>query len=859
MSAVQRSSTLRVRKLMGPYALLYVYRNRLRAHTAQEVLAGLGVATAVALVFATLTASSSITGSAKRVVHAVVGPASLQLRAYGQEGLDERVLTRVEHLPGVKQAAPLLEQTGMLVTRNGQHVTVNIAGTNVTLALLDGLAHTLPVAALSPGGIGLSQLTAQTLGDVAPGQQVELDLRGRALTLKVSAVLGPETFGALSHTTVAVMPLARLQQLSGLSGRISRVLVQTQPGHENAVREELLRVAGGHAAVTSTDQEIGLLHEALRPSAQASALFAAISALLGFLIAFNAFLLTIPERRQEIADLRIDGATRSAIVQMILFQSLCLGIAASIVGLLAGYLLSVNVFQQSPGYLAQAFTLGTNTVIATQPLVLALVGGILATCLASVIPLLDLRRGRPVDAVYSEDGVPGSGLNHAIQRRFFAIALGLVLLASALFVLLPSSAMVTCVILALATALAVPLALTGILQTAEAFARRFQALTLLPVALTSLRSTTVRSLALAATGAVALFGSIALNGARGDLLHGIDDYTAHYVQGANLWIVNPQDNQAINQLSQFPRMTEIARLPGVSAVHTFKGGFLNIGSRRVWVIAWPADTPPTLLSGQVINGNTNLAIERIHDDHGWITVSDQLATEHHARVGDTLSLPTPSGVQHFRVAATTTNFGWSPGAIVIPVADYARSWSKASPTALGIDLGAGAHVRTVQSLIKRVLGAGSGLAVVSAGERAAQIDSSANEGLEQLAAISTLLVLAAILAMIAALISSIWQRRPSLAGLRIEGANPARLWRVLLIEAAIILIAGSLTGAVIGIYGQAAIDSYLKHVTGFPVASFTTSVRPIEVFLIVTVSVILVTMIPSLLASRVPATLALDE
>ena len=53
-------------------------------------------------------------------------------------------------------------------------------------------------------------------------------------------------------------------------------------------------------------------------------------------------LLTVPERRQAIADLRLLGARRAQIVQMVLFQALCLGLAASLVGLLAGYALSVG-------------------------------------------------------------------------------------------------------------------------------------------------------------------------------------------------------------------------------------------------------------------------------------------------------------------------------------------------------------------------------------------------------------------------------------------------------------------------------------------------------------------------------------
>ena len=97
---------------MRPYVLLYLYRNRLRVHTAQELLAGLGVAVAVALVFATLVANGSIAGSAGEVVRAAAGSATLQLEARGPDGVPGQLLEAVEALPGVKRAAPLLEHDG---------------------------------------------------------------------------------------------------------------------------------------------------------------------------------------------------------------------------------------------------------------------------------------------------------------------------------------------------------------------------------------------------------------------------------------------------------------------------------------------------------------------------------------------------------------------------------------------------------------------------------------------------------------------------------------------------------------------------------------------------------------------------
>ncbi len=130
-------------------------------------------------------------------------------------------------------------------------MTVDLAGTDVSLAVLDGLAATLPLDALSPGGIGLSRATANALGitDSPRSSAVTLQLRGRLFPLRVSAVLGPEAAGALSGALVAVMPLARLQRLAGLQGRITRILVQTTPGQEDAVRRRLQVLAAGQLTV----------------------------------------------------------------------------------------------------------------------------------------------------------------------------------------------------------------------------------------------------------------------------------------------------------------------------------------------------------------------------------------------------------------------------------------------------------------------------------------------------------------------------------------------------------------------------------------------------------------------------------
>jgi putative ABC transport system permease protein len=852
---------------MRVQTLLYFYGRRLRTHPIQELLAGLGIAIGVALAFAVLVANGSIAGSAETIMRAVVGRADLQLQARSADGFDARVLREVRQVPGVRQAAPLLEQRATLRGPNGRELAVDLGSLDPRLAALSGrLASNF----VSGGfrvlrGALLPSATAQAIGlpdpaddaIVRPLPPVQLRLRGTAHPVRVAAVLGRETIGPVSDARVAMLSLAQLQQMAGMRGRVTRVLVETVPGQEAQARAGLAAIARRHhLGLTSATAEAGLLAQALGPSDQATSFFAAISALLGFLLAFNAMLLTAPERRRMLAELRIQGFRPRQLVGLLLFQALVLGLVASGVGLLLGGVLSRSVVNATPDYLSPAFTLGSGTVVGALPIVLALGGGTLACCLAAAPPLLDLRRGRAVDAVFHAGGAPGNALETWTRLRLLAGALVLLASATVVLVVRPSGALLACGLLALATVLAIPMTFSAVVSFAEALTARFERLSMLSVALLALRATTVRSLALAATGAVAVFGSVAIGGARNDLLHGIARYTDDYVGTADLWVVNPLDNQATNPIEAPGAAARVAAVPGVTGVRAYRGGFLDVDGRRVWVIARsPADragVPPS----QLVDGSLARADARLRAG-GWAVVSQQIARAHRVGLGDTLALPTPTGTLRVRVAATTTNLGWSPGAILLGAADYRRAWATAAPTALEVDVVPGADLAAIRSGVARA--AGDGLVVQTAGERAAGINASARAGLARLGQISGLLLVAAVLAMAAAMGAAIWQRRASLAALRIQSFSPRQLWRVLLLETGVVLGAGCMTGALVGVYGQVVMDRYLTTVTGFPVASTLAGWSTLEIVALVVMAALAVVAVPGWFAARVPPQLGLQD
>ena len=58
--------------------------------------------------------------------------------------------------------------------------------------------------------------------------------------------------------------------------------------------------------------------------------------MVGFLLALNAMLLTVPERRRFVADLRMQGYDWRQILMLLGFQAIVLGVVASAAGVVLG-------------------------------------------------------------------------------------------------------------------------------------------------------------------------------------------------------------------------------------------------------------------------------------------------------------------------------------------------------------------------------------------------------------------------------------------------------------------------------------------------------------------------------------------
>ncbi len=834
--------------------VLHLYRVRLRARLLQELFAVVGIAAGVALLFASQVASSSLSSSVAQLSHGIVGNATLQLISRDAGGLDEGLVRQVRALPGVRVAAPLLEGSANATGPRG-HESVELVGADGSLSALGGslVHHTQlsPVAGI--GAIVLPAPLARKLGVTKFGQEATLQLDGRVAQAPLYEQLGARQIGPLVSSPIVIAPLAFAQEMTGLSGRVSRVLVEPAPGREAQVRAGLQRLAAGRLNVEPASYDEKLFARAAAATNQSTALFAVISALVGFLFAFNAMLLTIPQRRRLIADLRRDGYPPRTVIGVLMFDAVVLGVLACVLGLVLGEELSIHLFHSNPGYLSSAFAVGSQRVVSAQSVGVAVAGGMLAASVAVLSPFKDIVSRQPLAAITEKTGsVAGGG------GRWLALA-GFLCLAAATAILLaaPKAAVLGMVFLVAALLLLLPIPLAGTLTLVRRLAPSITS-AVPHVAVMELRAGRARAVAIAATGAVAVFGSVAIEAAHGDLLHGLENAAHDMNAFTDVW-VSPAGSYNLLKTTPFAptQQAALARLPGVRAVSLYRGGLLDIGERRVWVIAPPRASTPLLPPSQIVEGDVARAEAQVRAG-GWAVVSQAIATEHHLHIGSPFALPTPVPTT-FRVAAIGTNIGWAPGAIVMNATDFAHAWGSLDASAYNVLLAPGVSEAQGAREIRRALGPSSGLAVETAERHASQQRALSRQGLERLTQIATLILIAAVLAMAAAMGNMVWQRRPRLAKLKLEGFPRAELWRTILLESLLLLGVGCLSGAVFGLYGQQLLDRALANVINFPVVYSFGALVAVTSLALVTAAAVTIVAIPGYLAAGVSPAVALQD
>jgi putative ABC transport system permease protein len=827
----------------------YIYEARFeaRAVLVQEVFAILGIAVGVALLFASQVSSASLTRSVAQLNSQLVGSAQVQLDARGPEGFRERLLGEVRRLPGVQVVLPVFERELNVIGPSGER-SVDLIGVDPHSVRASGpLLRRFSAKQLSAQqAIALPAPLAREIG-AGPLVPVKLQIGAEFVETLVGATLQEADIGGLVHSPVAVTSIGYAQRLAGAQGQISRIFIRYDPALAKEVRAALARLAAAwNVNLVPGQFDSRLFAVAVAPESESEALFSGISALVGFMFALNAMLVTVPSRRKLIEDVRPHGATRWDTVKILLFDAAVIGVLACIVGLALGDVLSTVVFHTTPGYLAVAFPVGNNRIVTWQSIALAVAAGMAAAVVGVLWPVREIL-ARPLQP-------PPDSADRRQGWIAVRLVIGVLCIALTTVTLIwdTRAALIGNIALVVALVVLMPLLFDVLVSLFKQMANVLDGIGS-ALAVTELQTpqTRVRSLAIAATAAVAVFGVVEFQGIQANLERGLDSASRDMDSAADIWVL-PGGKTSVQPTTPFTAVNTAAlsRLPGVSRVSVFRGSFLDWGDRRLWVLAPASGIEHPIPTSQITSGSPDLASQRIRQG-GWAVLSQALASEHHLHVGQAFTLPSPRPLT-LRVAALTTNLGWPPGALMLNAGTYARAWASDDPTAYAIQATDGAQVAAVRNRVRRALAAEPGLAVETSEERDRRRYAIAAQGLSRLTQIRVLVLIAAILAVIGAMGAMIWQRRDLIAFIKCHGYEEAVLWRWLVCEATVLLTVGCSIGAAFGLYAQLLGSHFLATVTGFPIVFNIEGLAAISSFGLVSVIAVAAVALPGYFVVRVP-------
>jgi putative ABC transport system permease protein len=799
--------------------LLLFYKRHLRVQPLRELMAVLGIAAGVALLFAVQVAHRSITGSFEEVAHGVAGNATLELAARGPEGFDARLAEQAGGLPGVRAAAPILTQPIVATGPRGRRALTLVGADEQITALHGRLSGAFQRAGESAHG-GFLLLTAPTAAaiGVRPGARVTVLVDGHAEAMTLAATVGSGAIGAAAQSPIAAAPLAVAQTLAGLQGRVSRLLIEPAPGREAPLRRLLAARFGATLDVRPIDTEARLLGKAAASESQVTLLFSAISLVAGVILAYNALLLASEERRRFIVYLIETGTPDSMVLASLCFDALILGIAGCAIGLLAGELISLLAYREVPGYLTAAFAVGPQHVVAAQTVLVAIAGGLFAAFAAALLPAVATLRG----GASAQPEALGGALSFTRRLRasdggLFACGAALVCASVAGALIAPQLTVAALVGMAAGIVICLPMLARGLLALARMGTRRSSD----PAAhlsVAALRGSPTRPVALLATGAIAALLMVLIGGSVANVQSAVRTGAGDLLSGAQLWVKpgGPENVYTTQPFDYTQAQRRLQHLRVVSSVQPWRDSFLDLPGRRVWVLGVPPSQQAQIAPSQLIEGSLQGADRHLREG-GWAALSQTIARERHLRIGQRFQLPTPTGPASLRLAATTANYGWLSGAVVMNADEQARLWGSRRASELAVTLKAGVPLDRGRRLVQTALGDGGALEVQSSAQRRAEVSAVLASTLSRLNDTTLVVLITTIASVVALMMAAVWQGRARFNSLISIGMGFGQLARLLFYECGTVLLGGCAIGIVAGLTGQDLIDGWLAHTTGSPV------------------------------------------
>ena len=776
----------------------------LRRHVLRWALTLAGIVLGVAVFVAMHTANRSIFSSFDKTVNQIAGSTQLQVSA-GEFGFDESILERVQEIPEVGVAVPVIETT--VETKVPGQGSILILGIDMTgdrslrdYELQEGDDSTIddPLVFLAqPDSLMITKEFAQR-------NQWEVDSKIPLLTIQgekqftIRGIMASSGMAQAFGGNFAVMDIYAAQQILGRGRRFDRLDLRAKEGVTLEQCQAAVKAALGPSFEVEPPSIRGRHFEQLLQSYSAAMTLSSLFALIvGMFIIYNSFSIAVTQRRSEIGILRALGATQGQIQRLFLLESITAGIVGSAVGATFGIAMATVITSYMSAIVEQTsgFAQRVTDLTVDPALILAgMVIGVATSVVAAWIPARSAARVDPVQALQKgKYQMLSAGENR--RRRIMAIVVCLISIAC-LFVSQSKPLFYTGYIMMILTGLLLAPALTLILSKVL----RPILKSILPAEGTLAADGLVQAPRRTSATVSALMLSLSMVVGFGGFAHSFYTAVGEWMDSALNpdFFVSPSPNLVTRAITFPAEMSAvIERVPGVDQVQLVRNARLWFRKAPVMVLAIETQK----LSSKVHRVNVSGVEEemnRLTIDGKGLIASDSFCQIQGLKMGDVVELPTPSGLLQLPIVGIVRDYTDMQGSVFIDRSVYLKYWKDDTANVARVYVKKGEDISAVRERIVNAVSGHHRLLVLTNREVREWIMDLIDQWFALTYNQIAVAILVAILGIVNTLTVSITDRRRELGVMQAVGGLRKQIRRTIWIEAISIGVMGLVLGTALG-------------------------------------------------------------
>ena len=647
-----------------------------RRHRLEALLCLIGVALGVAVVVAIDSAVEACVGSFRGAVQSLAERSTHSIFALDGKIPDD-VFIQLQRRKLPYPMAPIVDRS-VLVAGPGsaEPVVARLMGVDIfserQLRAFTQMQLTLDADRLTrfltePGQVVLVDALATRLG-IKSGDTIRLTVgRGRA-DARVLEIIKPTGVAQSQLTDVILCDLATAQELAGAIGNLDRIDLHLESDEEVKVVTAALPPGFVLRSTGQRSSTLGELIQAYQLNLNALSLMASFVAVF---IVYNSMLISVQQRSTSLGILRCLGASRFQLAATYLTEALAFAVVGGVVGVIGGWLLSKLMV----GLIATTIN-DLYVAIRPGPVTLSLgafVKGLAlstASCLVgAAVPLLRAARTQPVNAFRSTARADTSGRT---ARWVGVIGFGLLVLSVVLYALPSNSPVVgfgMALCIALGFALICPWVALQACGLIASIARPAQWLPLQMAASGVRRSLGITGVAIAAT-MLAMSMNVGVrtmvSSFRSALGQWVEQrFAADIFVGPELLVNHKIDSTLDPEVVQW-----VTAQPQVRKAIEYRARDYEYAGKSILLSATDVGDLLRNHSLPMKQSESRRPFDPAHD----VMISEPLAGRTQLKIGDSIDLPSPTGLHRLNVYAIFFDFGSERGQVMLDRHTYATGW-----------------------------------------------------------------------------------------------------------------------------------------------------------------------------------------